>query len=133
MNPTNLFITFLQEIVMRLKSKSPKFFAILQWIFGAIAAVTGIPAFLVTMGVELHGMLFTLESKAVAVCTALMWIIAKLPVENKTVTVTSDGKVLKQTNDDKLPFTKQEEVKAATDKGLQGTASLAEVINATVK
>lgn len=129
----NQFLLFLQEIVNRLKAKSPKFFVVWQWIFAIALAITGIPSFLDMIHIPVHTVFEPYINKAVAIASGLLWVMSKMPVANQTITVTSDQAVLQKTDSKALPFTKQEQIKQAETKGLVGNVPLNDVINATVK
>lgn len=111
----NPLIAFLSELLQRLFAKSPLFFEIWQWISGAAAAVTGIPAIFTALGINLPSPFNMFESKAVAIASAVVLFMAMLPTATPTVSVTSDGKVLKSTDAAKLPFTANNEVVRAQD------------------
>jgi len=133
----NPLLAFLQEIISRLSSKSPKFFIIWQWVLGSLTAITGLPMIidwvLKVFDTALPVWAVTLENHVVTLISGLMWFMSKMPIESKIVTVTSDGAILKKTDDSKLPFTVQQDIKQAENKGLVGNASLDDVINSTNK
>jgi len=133
MNTQNRLLAFLVEIVKRLKSKSPRFFLILQYISAGVTAVTGLPEFLTMFSISLPSPLNLLANRTVAICGVVSLVFAKLPIENPTIAVTADGAVVKKTDENKLPFTAQSETKAAQDKGLQSSATLTEVVDTTKK
>lgn len=116
---TNPSISFLQEIFKRLVSKSPKFFIVWQWIFGALTAVAGIPSLIVEAGWHLPAPFDSLLTKVVAVVSALVWFMSKLPVDTQPVVLTADGEVLKKAANAKaLPFTSQDDKKQVVEKGI---------------
>lgn len=114
---SNPLILFLQEIFKRMAAKSPRFFIIWQWIFGAVTAVSGIPTFLVGVGVHLTGLLANLQNQTLAICAAIGLIMSMMPTQGTTVAVDQTGAAVKQTDQDKLPFTaKTENEKAIINK-----------------
>ena len=124
----NPLIAFLSELLQRLFAMSPKFFEKFQWISGAAAAVTGIPAILTSLGVSLPAPFNIFENKVVAICSAIVLFMSMLPTATPTVSVTSDGKVLKSTDAAKLPFTAQNEVvKAQQDEVPNSNLSMADI------
>ncbi len=130
MNP---LLSFLQEIFTRLKSKSPKFFVIWQWIFGALTAITGIPSFLQMYNIHVPEVFGPYMTRLVAFASAVVWFMSKMPVQSSTVAVTSDGAVLNKTDAKKLPFTSQAEKKKAYGDDLASNASMKDVINTVNK
>lgn len=130
---SNPFVSFITEIFTRLKSKSPKFFQIWQWIFGAIIAITGIPEFLKMINVSVSEPFSGPINRIVAICSAIVFIFAKLPVKSDPVTVTSDNKLLTKVPEDKLPFTEGQEKKKAIENGMTGSNSVYEVMKSNVK
>lgn len=130
MNP---LLSFLQEIFTRLKSKSPKFFVIWQWIFGAVTAITGLPGFLHMFNIQLPEVFGPVITQVVAYATGLLWFMSKMPVETTTIAVTSDGAVLKKTDEKKLPFTSRVEKKNAYSADLATGASMKDVIDTVNK
>lgn len=133
MDPNNPLWLFLQEIVLRFRSKSPKTFVIIQWLSGVTAAITGLPGAIQALGLALPPAATFFESKIVAAATTASLIMARLPIMSKPIAVTADGVLLKQANDVSAPFTAASEKKAALQQGLAGSATLKEVINSTNK
>jgi hypothetical protein len=116
MQPQNQMLSYLVELISRLRTKKPKFFVYLQYVTAAASAVTGLPALLVQWGVTLPPATLILENKFVAACSVGVFIASQLTSSSPTETVTADGAVLKQTNAKELPFTAQNEIKSAQDK-----------------
>ncbi len=112
-NQPNMLIAFLQEMLQRFFTKSPKFFRIWQLITGLAAAVTGIPEALAYFHIDLPSSLAILSSKFIAAVSTGMFIMSALTTQSKATSVTSDGIVLKETDKGKLPFTSQSEIKGA--------------------
>lgn len=117
MNPT--YVDFLKELVVRLKTRSPKFFRILQLIFGAAAVITGIPSILVACHINLTGIWAALAIKDAAFGTFSAFLTSLLPVQSTTVASVVNGSVipvtpgeipLKQTDSVKMPFTAKAEI-----------------------
>lgn len=99
---------FLREFVQRLGTKNPAFFNVIAWI-GAIAAfVTGLPALIESLGVNLPEWWVNLQNKAVAWAGVVTIIISNLAVQRPVVTETPQGTVT-VTDKDKLPFTAKKE------------------------
>lgn len=128
MQNQNMLLSFLIELVNRLKTKKPKFFIYLQWITGALGAVTGLPELLTSWGIVLPSATLVLENKIVAACSIGFFIASQLTSASPVAAVTKDGAVLKQTDSKDLPFTAQTEVKKAQDAQVPNTAvTLAQV------
>jgi len=108
----NPLISFLQEIFLRLSSKSPLFFRIWQWVSGAVAAVSGLPLTLQWLGITLPPPYDALSNKTVAICGIIALFMSALTTQGKTVAIDQNGTPIKQTNSAKLPFTFQQESKA---------------------
>lgn len=80
MNNTNLIIAFLSELIIRLKSKSPRFFVILQYIGIAAFVITGLPELLSFFGITLPASLSVFASKAIAAASLVFSVLTKLAV-----------------------------------------------------
>lgn len=117
LNANNPFLSWLIEMVKRLGQKSPQFFVVLQWIFGIITAITGLPAVIslitTTLGYTLPDVFTQFENKTVALCGLVVTFVSALPVQNTSVAKDQTGQVLKQTDTKKLPFTAKAEAKEA--------------------
>lgn len=109
----NQFLSFMIELLNRLKTKKPRFFIWIQFVTAFMSAVTGIPALLIKWGVVLSPPWSTLENKFVAACSIGAFIASQLTSATPAATVTKDGAVLKQTDASALPFTAEVEVKKA--------------------
>lgn len=111
----NPLILFLVELFTRIGQKSPWFFVILQWVAGAVTAVTGLPAILDivfrTLKYTPPAIFIDLENKTVALCGLVGLFFSLLPVQGKTEATSIDGQPLKSTNNKMLPFTAKEEEK----------------------
>ena len=124
----NKFMDFLVELVSRLRTKKPKFFAILQWIVTILGAITGIPAWLQAYNIVLPPPINVIANKWVAVASIGFLIASQLTTQSKTSTVTADGDILKQTDAKQLPFTaKNEVVKAQINQVPNSSSTLEEI------
>lgn len=113
MQNQNQLLAFLVELINRLKTKKPRFFIYLQWLTGAMGAVTGLPGLLISWGATLSPSLAILENKFVAACSLGFVVASQLTSASPVAAVTKDGAVLKQTDPKQLPFTAEVEVKKA--------------------
>jgi hypothetical protein len=101
----NPILSFLTELVVRLRSKSPLFFKILQWISIAVTLITGLPEFLTWAGVQNLPDWFTLLQSKVASIAALVGLfLAGLPVDQPLPTDQPVSNVKEKID---LPFTDQ--------------------------
>ena len=108
-----LLLKFFQETLNRLFTKSPKFYKIWQLISSALLLISGVPYLLVQLGIVLPEPFATLASKAVTFAAAAALFMSMLSTQSKTVAVTNEGDLLKKTDEIKLPFTAQSEIKQA--------------------
>lgn len=112
-------LTFLQELLQRLFTKSPKFFKIWTIISGTLVLITGIPDFITFLninGFTLPNLWNTEVTKAVAWASRAALFMSLLTTQSKPVGVvsTNDGAmVIKATDDKQLPFTAATEQKSA--------------------
>jgi len=128
MQNQNQLLAFLIELANRLKTKKPRFFIYLQWLTGAMGAVTGLPGLLTTWGITLPPAATVLENKFVAACSVGFFIASQLTSASPVAAVTKDGAVLKQTDPVKLPFTSSAEIKKSQDAQIPNSeVTLAEV------
>lgn len=95
---------FLREFINRLGGKSPKFFVIIKWLGIACAVITGLPGFLVQVGIDLPPDVLVLQDKVVAWAASIGAFIASLTVANAT-TITNETNA--------LPFTENNPVSKA--------------------
>lgn len=109
----NLFVAFLKELFQRFSTKSPKFFRIFQLLSGVCTALTGLPEFLQMMGINLPPELTVLQNKAVAYASMGVLFTSLMTTQSKPMGTKEDGSILKQTDENKLPFTAANEVKIA--------------------
>lgn len=112
----SLILNFFTELINRLKSKSPKFFKILQ-LFAALLTLAGyVPAMLQRwFNVEVPGHIITLFED-IAKYSAGFFAAAFLPTQSTSVAQTKDGDILKTTDEIKMPFTAAAEVRAENKK-----------------
>jgi len=110
---TNPLLLFLKETILRLTTKSPKYFQILQWIAGAVVLVIALPEALHYLGIDLSEALKGTLDKIVAIATKLSLLIPFLVSQSQTTAIDEQGNLLKQTDEKKLPFTAQAEGKQA--------------------
>ena len=101
----NMLIAFLQELLQRFFTKSPKFFRIWQWISASAAAITGLPEALAYFNITLPPSLSVFQNKFITAVTLGMWVMSRLTTQSKIVGSDENGVKLKQTNADALPFT----------------------------
>lgn len=95
-NPPNVW-AFITELINRFGRKNPVIFNIIAWI-GAIATfLTGLPALIESLGINLPEWATALQNKVVAGAGIAMMIIANLPVQSTT----------KAVEDGALPFTEK--------------------------
>lgn len=113
MNTNNPLWQFLQELFQRFSTKSPTFFKIFQLISSILVAITGLPSFIQSLGLTLPPALMVLENKAVAFAAMGVLFTSLLTSQSKVVDKTNDGVPIKETNQEKLPFTAGREMKAA--------------------
>lgn len=113
MQQPNMLIAFLQELLQRFFTKSPKFFRIWQLITALGAAITGLPEALKMLGIHLPVALCILENKFIATLSTGMFIMSALTTQSTIVAGKAGEPPLKQT-DTKLPFTAATEIKNTT-------------------
>lgn len=108
---------FLKEIVVRLRSKSPLFFKILQYISLATTLIPGIPMFLTYIGVTLPDFLIVIQDKAIVIAGLVATFLTGLPVdkEPEVVVPVADqpfgASVIKKEECPALPFSDNVEKK----------------------
>lgn len=112
----SVILNFFTELINRLKSKSPKFFKILQ-LFAALLTFAGyVPSMLkVWFNVQVPDHTITLFED-IAKYSAGFFAAAFLPTQSKSVAMTEDGDILKTTNEKTMPFTAAAEVKVEEKK-----------------
>lgn len=89
---SNILFDLLQELLTRIKSKSPKLFVVIQWIALLAAAITGLPYLLQEMGIELGMKLDSILDDVVFWASTVTFVVSKLPVlhpEEKKLPITN--------------------------------------------
>lgn len=109
---TNMLIAFLQELLQRFFTKSPKFFRIWQMITAIAAAITGIPETLAYFNITLPPALSIFENKFIAAVSTGMFIMSAMTSQSK-IAGTRNGEPVKQTDACALPFTAAQEKKVS--------------------
>jgi len=105
-------LQFFVELVNRIKSRSPRFFLVLQ-LFGASLTLAGyIPSMLQQwFNVDVPGNVISMCEDIAQYATGF-FVAALLPSQSSAVAKTNDGDILKTTDTTKLPFTANAEIKA---------------------
>lgn len=112
-------LTFLQENLQRLFTKSPTFFKVWMAISGALVLVTGLPEFINMLhinGINIPDLLNAKSNLIVSWASRGVFFMSLLTTQSKPTAVTNDGTVVKVTDTKKLPFTAAKEQKAAVKK-----------------
>jgi hypothetical protein len=105
MENQNQLIAWFIEFFKRFALKSPKFFQVLQFIGAAAAIITGIPEALLKYGITLPDDVKFFADKTIAIAGMIMWMISKLPVDQKVHEALSE-----ETKQKKLPYTQQNSI-----------------------
>lgn len=114
-------LTFFQESLQRLFTKSPKFFKIWMFFSGALVLITGVPDFINMLninGVSIPDLWNAKVTLAVGWASRAVFFMSLLTTQSTPVGVTPTGKVLKQTDARKLPFTAAVEENTAEKHGV---------------
>lgn len=111
-------MSFLTEMIQRLKQKSPKFFKIWNIFNSIVLFVSGLPVILTQFGITDLNVLPAYVLKIITFCAAWGLFMTKLTVSSTPIGVTHKGDVLKVSIDDKLPFTTAVEKKAAAKENI---------------
>lgn len=114
--PKSNIITFLQELLQRLFTRSPKFFKIWTIIAGALVLVTGLPELLTAININVPDLWNAKITTAVAWASRAALFMSLLTTSSKPAGVTPTGTIIKATDTTKLPFTAAEEKKEAVKK-----------------
>lgn len=114
---SSIALNFFVELWQRLRTKSPTFFRVLQ-LFSALLSVAGyVPSMLQRwFNVEVPGHIITMCEDISKYAVGFL-AAASLPVSSTTVAVTTQGEILKKTDETKLPFTAIKEVKEEIKEG----------------
>jgi hypothetical protein len=107
MNPT--FLNWLRETLQRLLLKSPKFFKIWSWFWGAVMFISGIPYLLTQFGVVLPEPFASLSNKVAATAGLIGLFMSSMTVKTAPVAQTEEGKAITVLPTGKLPFTEKSE------------------------
>ncbi len=78
----NIIVKFIIELIVRWRSKSPKFFRILQYIAMGVALFSGVPELLEMLNVTLPDWATVLQSKIAGIVSVVAFLLAALPVES---------------------------------------------------
>lgn len=115
MKPSPL-LDFLKEIVLRFSTKSPKFFKIWQIVSGVFVVITGVPEVLNLLDIHLPDLFNDKLELIVKWASRGIFLMAAMTTQSTIVAVGPGGMPLKATNEEKLPFTASQEVKAMEKK-----------------
>ena len=112
MNQSDL-ITFLQEILQRLKTKSPRFFKVWNFINSVILLFSGIPTILNMLNIQSLNVILPNKAtevvlKIIAFSAAWGLFMNKLTVKNTHEVVEDSGTLIQKPCTD-LPFTSKKE------------------------
>jgi hypothetical protein len=105
---TNLVGAWIVEFLKRFALKSPAFYQVLQTIGLIAMLITGIPAFIEWLNadfgvnVTLPDFWLAIESKVIAWCGFITWIISKTPVDNREELTRVEKR-------EKLPYTSKKQ------------------------
>lgn len=109
---TNPLIAWIQELFLRLTSKSPAFFKVWQILSGVPVLIIALPNALQLLNIHLPQIFDQHVQDVVGWASTAMLLMSLLSTQSKTVAVDQNGNPIKQTNPDKLPFTAMKEVKS---------------------
>lgn len=112
----NIVLSFVQETLQRLFTKSPLFFRIWTLVAAVLVIITGLPDFINWLGVfnfHIPDLWSDKVNEAVAWASRAALIMTALTTQSKPVAVDEKGELLKKTNEKRLPFTAQSEQKIA--------------------
>lgn len=114
---SSIALNFFVELWQRLRTKSPTFFRVLQ-LFSALLTFAGyIPSILQRwFNVEVPGHIITM-CEDISKYAAGFLIAASLPVSAQPIAITSEGQMLKKTDETKLPFTAEKEARQELKEG----------------
>jgi hypothetical protein len=77
-------MSFLAELVLRVFGKTPHFFKVVQVVSIIIAAVTGLPDFLNSIGLDLPESFDVIANKVISIAAIVAAFIAQLTVTTDT-------------------------------------------------
>lgn len=110
MNPN--IMSFFKELIQRISTRSPVFFKILQFFAAGLTFAGYIPSMLQRwLNIEVPGHIITLCEDVAHYATGF-FAASSLTAASPAVALKENGEILKQTDEKRLPFTKQCEEKA---------------------
>lgn len=116
---TNIVIKWLQETIQRLFTSSPLFFKIWTIISTILVLITGVPELVnfISGVITIPDLWNANITLAVAWAARAALFMSLLTTQSTPVLVTSEGTILKTTDDVKLPFTAiaEQKIAVATD------------------
>ncbi len=113
---TSVIINFFTELLNRIRSKSPKFFLVLQLIGASLTLAGYVPSMLQQwFNVDVPGHVISMCEDVAKYATGF-FAAALLPSQSKSVAQTASGDILKTTDENKMPFTAAAEEKAEAKK-----------------
>lgn len=126
---SNPLIAWLKESILRLSTKSPKFFKIWQLISGALVIITGLPDALHLMNIQIPDVWDESVTKAVAWASRGIFLMSMMTTQSTPVAIDQNGTPIKKTNEAKLPFTAiQEKKEIAKEDAKPDTPDVAKVV-----
>lgn len=108
----NVLIQFFVELFRRLISKSPTFFKVWKVITGIPVLLIALPNALQVLHINLPQAFSPHVQDIVGWATTAMFFMSFLPSQSTATAVDVNGKILKKTDEEKLPFTAAKEKKA---------------------
>ena len=118
MQPNNVFFAFFVETLQRLRTRSPLFFQVWQWIGLAGTLIVGLPTYLTLAGVDIPDAADVLINKVIAFISPVIAFMAALTTDRKPplegATTKSGKRQTKQIKNEAklLPFTVKKEKEA---------------------
>lgn len=109
----NQLINWIVEMFKRLSSKSPKFFKVWKIITGIPVLIIALPNALQLLNIHLPQVFDKHVQDIVGWAASAMFFMSFLPSQSAVIAIDQNGTPVKQTNPEKLPFTAQQETKAA--------------------
>lgn len=110
-------LTFFQELLQRLFTKSPTFFKVWSIISGTLVLITGLPDFINMLGINgihIPDLWNASVTNSVAWASRAALFMSILTSQSKPSAIDSEtGKVIKNTDEKKLPFTAAREARSA--------------------
>lgn len=113
MNPLQIILDFFKEMVNRIGTKSPMFFKVLQVLGASLTFAGYVPSMLQQwFGVDVSGNVINVCETISKYATGF-FASSMLAVKSQTVGVTTEGSVVKVTDEKKMPFSAAAEQKEA--------------------